>query len=57
MKKAQKKSSTKRSSAKKPAAKSSTAAKASAPSRTDVGRYTPREIQSIGWKPFRYPPE
>jgi hypothetical protein len=22
-----------------------------------AGRYTPGEIQGVGWKPFRYPPE
>jgi hypothetical protein len=37
--------------------------RAATPSRTTAepreaaGHYTPQEIQGIGWRPFRYPPE
>jgi hypothetical protein len=38
--------------------KSSTAPRMSPAPNTSpaAGHYTPREIQGVGWKPFRYPP-
>jgi hypothetical protein len=39
------------------AASSAKPAVKSTPTSPAVEHWTPREIQGIGWKPFRYPPE